>query len=44
MVEIKRQTREFGIQPIGVLRAPQAGQSIAEAVVSAADQLYRRSY
>jgi hypothetical protein len=44
MVEIKRQTREFGIQPIGVLRAPQAGQSIAEAVVSGADQLYRRSY
>lgn len=44
MVEIKRQTREFGIQPIGVLRAPQAGQSIAEAVVSGADQIYRRSY
>lgn len=44
MVEIKRQTREFGIQPIGVLRTPQAGQSIAEAVVSGADQIYRRSY
>ena len=44
MVEIKRQTREFGIQPIGVMRTPVAGQSIAEAVVSGADQIYRRSY
>lgn len=44
MVEIKRQTREFGIQPIGVLRTPQAGQSISEAVISGADQIYRRSY